>query len=597
MTPAPAARARSTNTAAAGRSKGGSGCRAMKNAAVAKVFQDIADLLELKEENAFKIRAYQKAARTIENLPVEVEQLMEQGKLREVPGIGEAIEKKISELVTTGRLGYYDKLRAEFPEGISLLMDIPGIGPKTALRLSKELGISTVDELEKAASNGKVAALYRLGEKTQANILRRIQAMRRKDQRVPLGQALPMVEEIVAALNSCPGVHDLVPAGSLRRFKETIGDIDVMGTASAPERVLQAFAELPQVEEVMVQGTTKASVIVGDGLQVDLRMVEEDCFGSLLQYFTGSKDHNIALRERAVRSGLKISEYGITTLKTGKTEKFASEEGYYARLGLEFIPPEIREGRGEIERAAQGTLPRLIELSDIKGDIHVHTDWSDGHDSIEAIALAAKERGYHYIAITEHSAGRGIAHGLNEERLRRQIAEIERLNQTLDGIRVLSGIEVDIRADGSLDLSDDVLAELDLVIAAVHSAMGQDEEKMTRRVIKAMENPHVDVLAHPTCRILGEREPVSIDLEEVFRAALRTDTALEINAMPERLDLRDIHVLRARELGVELLIGTDAHSIAQLDLMRFGVGIARRGWCRADDILNTKPVEAWPKSS
>jgi DNA polymerase (family 10) len=325
--------------------------------------------------------------------------------------------------------------------------------------------------------------------------------------------------------------------------------------------------------------------------------VEEDSFGSLLQYFTGSKDHNIALRERAVRNGLKISEYGITTLKTGQTEKFASEEGYYARLGLDFIPPELREGRDEIERAEKRTLPRLIELSDIKGDIHVHTDWSDGHDSIEAIALAAKERGYQYIAITEHSVARGIARGLNEERLRRQIAEIKRLNQTVDGIRLLSGIEVDIRADGSLDLPDDVLAELDLVIAAVHSAMGQDEEKMTHRVIKAMENRHVDVLAHPTCRILGHREPVSIDLEEVFRAALRTDTALEINAMPERLDLRDIHILRARELGVKLIIGTDAHSTGHLELMRFGVGIARRGWCEAKDILNTKPVEAWLKSS
>ena len=565
----------------------------MKNAAVAKVFQDIADLLELKEEIAFKIRAYQRAARTIDNLPVELEQLMREKKLREVPGIGDAIEKKITELLTTGRLGYYDKLRAEFPEGISLLMDIPGIGPKTALRLSKELGISTIDELEKAASDGQVAVLYRLGDKTAANILRRIQALRHKDQRVPLGQALPMVEGILATLEDYPGVYNMVPAGSMRRFKETIGDIDIMGTASTPERVLQAFTELPQVDEVLVQGTTKASVIVGDGLQVDLRIVEEDCFGSLLQYFTGSKDHNIALRERAVRNGLKISEYGITTLKTGKTEKFATEEGYYERLGLQFIPPELREERNEIERAEAGTLPRLIELSDIKGDLHVHTDWSDGHHSIEAMAVAARERGYQYLAITEHSAGRGIAHGLNEERLRRQMAEIKRLNQTLDGIRLLSGIEVDIRADGSLDLPDEILSELDIVIAAVHSAMGQDEAKMTRRVIKAMESPHVDVLAHPTCRLLGEREPVDIDLEAVFKAALDTGTALEINAMPERLDLRDIHVLRARELGVKLVIGTDAHSVSQLDLMRFGVGVARRGWCEAGHVLNTMLVEVF----
>ncbi len=564
----------------------------MKNAAVAKVFEDIADLLELKEENAFKIRAYQKAARTIENLPVEVSQLLAEGKLREIPGIGEALEKKITELVTTGRLGYYEKLRDEFPEGISLLMEIPGIGPKTALRLSQELGISTIDELERAASNGRVAALYRFGEKTAENILRRVQALRRKDQRVPLGQAMEVVESIIPALRERTGAHNLVAAGSLRRFKETIGDLDIMGTASEPEQVLQNFIELPQVDEVLVQGTTKASVIVGAGLQVDLRMVEEDCFGSLLQYFTGSKDHNIALRERAVRQGLKISEYGITALKAKKTEKFPTEEGYYHRLGLDLIPPELREGRDEIERAESGTLPRLVEFSDIKGDLHIHSEWSDGHDSIEAMALAARARGYQYIAITEHSAGRGIAHGLNEERLRQQIAEIGGLNQTLNGIRILTGIEVDIRADGSLDFADEILSELDIVIAAVHSAMDQSEAEMTRRVLKALESPHVDVLAHPTCRRLGKREPVSIDMEEVFKAALRTNTALEINAMPDRMDLKDIHVFRARELGVKLVIGTDAHSVDQLALMRFGIRVARRGWCQADDIENTKPVEA-----
>jgi DNA polymerase (family 10) len=359
--------------------------------------------------------------------------------------------------------------------------------------------------------------------------------------------------------------------------------------------VLQAFTQLPQVEELLLQGTTKSSVIVSEGLQVDLRIVEHDAFGSLLQYFTGSKEHNIALRERAVRNGLKLSEYGITTVKTGKLEKFATEEGYYERLGLDFIPPELREGRDEIEKAANRTIPKLIELSDIKGDLHVHTEWSDGQDSIAAMAWAAKERGYQYLAITDHSAGRGIAHGLDEERLRRQIAEIKRLNQTLDGIRLLSGIEVDIRADGSLDLSHEVLAELDIVIAAVHSAMGQDEAKMTQRVLRAVENPNVDILAHPTCRLLGEREPVNLDMEQVFKAALKTGTALEINAMPERLDLKDIHVLRAKELGVKLVINTDAHRVSHLDLMRFGVGVARRGWCEAGDVLNTKPVEVWLK--
>ena len=563
----------------------------MKNSAIAKVFEDIADLLELKGENQFKIRAYQRAARTIENLPLELEQLRREERLREVPGIGEAISKKITELLTTGRLGYYDSLRSEFPQGISLLMDIPGIGPKTALRLSQELGISTMDELEKAILEGKVAGLFRMGEKTADNILRRIQAMRSKERRIPLGQALPIVEGILADLGECPGVHNLIPAGSLRRFKETVGDIDIMGTADDPEPILHAFTELPQVEEVLLQGATKSSIIVGDGLQVDLRIVEHDAFGSLLQYFTGSKDHNIALRERAVRNGLKLSEYGITMLKSGVLEKFATEEGYYQRLGLEFIPPELREGRDEIERAEKGALPKLLELEDIKGDLHIHSEWSDGHDSIEEMALAAKEQGYRYIAITDHSVGRGIAHGLNEERLRQQMAEIKRLKQKFEGIRILSGIEVDIRADGSLDLPDEILSELDIVVAAVHSAMGQDEERMTRRVVKAMENPNVDILAHPTCRLLGEREPVNLNMEELFKAALRTDTALEINARPERLDLKDIYVLRAKELGVKIVINTDAHRTSQLDVMRFGVGVARRGWCEAGHILNTKPLE------
>ncbi len=563
----------------------------MKNSAIAKVFQEIADLLELKEENPFKIRAYQKVARTIENLPVEIEQVMKEGKLREIPGIGEAIAKKITELVSTGHLEFYEKLRAEFPEGISTLMDIPGVGPKTALRLCKELGITTVAELEKAILDGQVAALYRLGDKTAQNILRHIQRLRSKDKRVPIGEALPLVEEILAALGNCAEVRNLVPAGSLRRIKETIGDIDIMGTADNPESVLQAFVRLPQVEEVLVQGQTKASVITTGGLQVDLRMVEPECFGSLLQYFTGSKDHNIALRTRAVRHGLSLSEYGITVVKTGETERFATEPAYYERMGLQYIPPELREGRNEIEVAERGAIPRLVEVSDIRGDLHVHSDWSDGHDSIEVLAASARARGYQYLAITDHSVGRGIAHGLSEERVRQQVAEIRALNQRLDGFQLLTGIEVDIRADGSLDLPDELLRELDVVIAAVHSAMGQDTEKMTRRIIGALENPYVNILAHPTCRLLGVRDPIDVDLEAVFRAAARTNTALEINATPERLDLGDIHVLRARELGVKLVIGTDAHSTMQLDAIRFGVGVARRGWCQAEHVLNTRPVE------
>jgi len=563
----------------------------MKNSEVAKVFQDIADLLELKGENVFKIRAYQKAARAIEHYPKELKFMIEEGEdLQSIPGVGEAIAKKTTELITTGKLGYYENLKAEFPQGITTLLAIPGIGPKTANKLSSKLGVSSVDELERAINDGRVAQLFRLGDKTADNILHQIQALRRKDQRIPIGEALPVVEEIIAALHSIPGVRNITAAGSLRRFRETVGDIDLMGTADNSKEVIDAFVALHHVRQVLAQGSTKASVIVSGGLQVDLRMVEHDSFGSLLQYFTGSKQHNISLRERGRRQGLKLSEYGITVVDTDKLERFSIEEEFYHRLGLQYIPPELREAQGEIEKAEQGAIPKLVELSDIKGDLHTHTEWSDGHDSIEELALAAQDMGYQYIAITEHSGGRGIAHGLDVERLRQQLAEIKALNERLNGIHVLTGIEVDIRADGSLDLPHEILSELDMVIAAVHSAMNQSEEKMTRRVINAIENPDVDMIAHPTCRLIGEREPVAIDLEAVFQAAAKYNKIMEINAMPDRLDLRDIHASRARDLGVKLTIGTDTHSIAHLGFMRFGVGVARRAWCEPQHILNTLPL-------
>ena len=563
----------------------------MKSSEVARVFQDVADLLELRGENPFKIRAYQRAARSIEHLPVEIEQLVAENRLREVPGVGEAISKKITELVTTGHLEYYEKLKAEFPEGISSLLDIPGIGPRTAMLLSGELGVSSVDELEAAVVGGKVATLDRMGEKTAENILHQIQVLRRKDSRIPIGEAIPVVEEIMLRLKYLPGVRNLNPAGSMRRFCETVGDIDLMCTADNAGDVIRTFTRLPQVREVLASGDTKASVIVAGGLQVDLRVVEHDAYGSLLQYFTGSKQHNINLRDRARRMGLSLNEYGITDLNTGEMEKFDTEEAFYQRQGLQFIPPELREGQFEIKRAEQGTIPELVEIADIKGDLHVHTDWSDGSGSIEAMALAARDRGYQYLAITDHSGGRGIARGLAAERLRQQMAEIEELNRKISGIRILRGIEVDIRADGSLDLPLELLAELDIVVAAVHSAMNQPKDKMTRRIVRAVENPFVDVLAHPTCRLLPGRESVAVDMEVVLRAAARSKTALEINAMPSRLDLKDTHVYRARELGVKLVTSTDAHNAEHLKFVRFGVGVARRGWCQAQDILNARPLE------
>ncbi len=565
----------------------------MKNAEIVKILEDIADLLELKGENIFKARAYQKAARSIEFLSEEVEKLVAEDRLREIPGVGEAIEKKLTELIKTGHMEYYEKLKAEFPEGIGNFLNVPGIGPHTAVLLTKELKITTLDELEKAIKDGRVAELPRMGEKTAQNILHQIQAYRKKksEQRIPLGAALPMADSLMNALQNIKGLKNLTPAGSLRRFRDTIGDIDLMGTADNPVEVIEAFTTLPLVKEVTEKGNTKASIITVNGLQVDFRLLDHDSFGSALQYSTGSKQHNIDLRTRAERMGLSLSEYGITNMKTGKLKKFATEEGFYKEQGLDYIPPEIREGTHEIELAEKGTLPRLVELSDIQGDLHVHTNWSDGNDSAEDMVAAAKEKGYHYLAFTDHSVGLGIARGLDTQRLRKQIQEIKDLNRKFSGIRILAGTEVDIRADGTLDLPDELLSELDIVLASVHSAMSQNEEIMTQRVIKAIENPNVDVICHPTGRLLGEREPFAINMESVFKAAKQHKTAMEISAMPSRLDLKDTHINLAREMGVKLIISTDAHRTEHLDFMRFGSGMARRGWCEAKDILNTLPLE------
>ncbi len=564
----------------------------MKNSDIAIVFGNIADLLELKGENKFKIRAYSRAAQIISRLPEEMELMHEEGRdFRDVPGIGEAIAKKSMELITTGKLKYYEELKSEFPEGIISLMDIPGIGPKTAYRLATELKVISIDQLENAIKDGRVASLERMGEKTASNILHSIEAFRRKDRRITLGEALPAVEEILTALRRVPGVRNLTPAGSLRRFKETVGDIDLMGTANDPEAVVRAFTKLPQVREVLGQGPTKASVILPKGLQADLRMVEHDSFGSLLQHFTGSKEHNVALRTRAQKQGLSLSEYGITDVKTGNIEKFADEESFYRYLGLQYIPPEIREDMGEIDLAEKGAIPALIEIKNIRGDFHVHTIGSDGMDTIEDMALAAKRLGYDYIAITDHSSGRNIPGDKKMERIEEQAAEIKRLNQSSLGIYLLNGVEVDIKADGSLDLPDEVLADLDIVVAAVHSSFMQARVQMTHRIVGAIENPNVDVIAHPTCRKIGEREPVDVDMEAVFHAALKYGKALEINAMPDRLDLKDLYAFRARELGVMLMIGTDAHAISHLELMRFGIGVAGRAWCEPKHVLNARPLK------
>ena len=566
----------------------------MDNDQIATVFNNIGDLLDLKGEVVFKTRAYKKAARAIEHHPTELSQIFrEDGEegLSKVPSVGQAINKKVQELLSTGKLEYYEKLKAEFPEGVVELKDVPGVGPKTALKISRDLGVADLEGLEAALKEGAVAALPGLGEKAAANILRHLQTLRTKDRRISLGRALSVYLDVSSALREVAGLHRLEAAGSLRRRRETIGDIDLMGTADDPEPVLRALTELPQVAEVLVHGPKKVSVLLDRGIQVDLRIVEEKVYGSLIQYFTGSQQHNVLLRERARRQGLSINEYGITNLESGVVEEFADEESLYERLGLQYIPPELREGQHELERAMEGSIPTLVVTGNIRGDLHAHTNESDGRDTLMEMAVAAQEAGLEYLAITDHSSGRGIANGLSDERLLDHIANIRALNESLDGIELLAGSEVDIRSDGSLDYPNEILDQLDVVVASVHSAMGQAEDVMTERIIKAIRNPRVHIVGHPTCRLIGEREPVQMDVEAILQAARETGTAMEIDAQPGRLDLKDKHIHRARELGVGLVIDSDSHATEQFGNLGLGVSMARRGWCEAKDILNTLPLE------
>ncbi|MCH8102192.1 MAG: DNA polymerase/3'-5' exonuclease PolX [Chloroflexi bacterium] len=573
----------------------------MDNSGIARVFSDIATLLQLKGETIFKTRAYQRAAGIASEYPGELSAIAgDLDELKAIPGIGDAIAKKIQELSGTDRLEYYEDLKGEFPAGLLSLMEVPGIGPKTALRASEQLDIHTIEGLEAAIEAGEFEKLPRVGRKNARSILRHIRSQRRQGDRIMLGLALPAAETIAARLaETCPDASNITVAGSCRRMRESVGDIDLLCTSDDPPAVAKAFAALDGVVDVLGQGDTRASVVLQSGLQVDLRVTEARHFGALLLYFTGSKQHGINLRARARSMGLTLNEYGLTSDLTGELETFDAEEGVYERLGLPFIPPELREDHGEIEAAENESLPNLLIDSDVKGDLHVHSDWSDGRVPIEEMVAAARELGRDYVAITDHSSGRGVANGLSVERLRAHNAEIEHVEAEVGGIRVFKGSEVDIRADGTLDYTDEVLSELDIVIASVHSAMGQERSVMTERVIAAMRNPHVTAIGHLTTRLVFDgvrsREPVDLDLDAIFRAAADTGTLLEINASPKRLDLRDAHVMQARKAGVLFLINTDAHRPSGLSFMQYGVGTARRGWCEARDVINTLDAKAFEK--
>jgi len=561
----------------------------MRNLALARIFSEIADMLEIKEESIFRISAYRRAARAMESLTEDVAEVAARDDLEEIPGVGTSTAEKIEEYLESGKITYYEELRASLPAGITTLMSVPEVGPKTAVLLYEKLGVTTIDELERAARQGLVRTLPRMGAKTEENILNGIELIRRTKERLPLGQVLPHATEIEDALRALKEVKAISLAGSIRRMKETIGDIDILVTSSRPARVMDVFTTLPQVQRVLAKGPTRSSVLLEVGIQADVRVVKPESFGAALQYFTGSKEHNVRLREKGVRRGLKINEYGVFRVKDEKRVAGRTEEEVYAALDLPWIPPEIREGQGEVELAEKGKLPRLVELPDIRGDLQMHTRWSDGSDSAEAMARAAKERGYEYIAITDHSQSLKFVGGVTVEELREHAKLVKQVADKV-GIAILMGTECEVHPDGSLDSPDEVLKELDIVLAAVHTRFRMSEAEMTKRMIKAMENPHVDVVAHPTGRLLGQRESYSVNVERLVEAARRTGTVLEINAGPQRLDLRDTQARMAQERGVKLAINTDAHTRYQLRYMEFGVGTARRGWVEKKNVINTLPL-------
>ena len=559
----------------------------MDNQGVAAVFYEIADLLDL-QGVAFKPAAYRRAARNIESMEEDINKLASEGNVKDIPGVGEAMAKKIEEMLKTGKLRYLEELRSQLPKGLLDVLRVPDIGPKTAMVLYKELGITSLQQLKEAAEAKRLRNLKGFGEKTEERILQGIDTLEAKGKRVLLGEALPVAEEYVRYLRTSQKLDRISVAGSLRRGKETIGDIDILVGDNEPSKIMDSFVSYPKVSEVLMKGPTKSTVRLKNGLQVDIRAVETKSYGAALCYLTGSKEHNVSMRRIGVEMGFKLNEYGLFERDSGKMVAGATEEEVYEALGFKYIEPELRENSGEFEASKERRLPELVKHEELRGDFHVHTDWSDGSNTIQQVADHAAESGYEYVAITDHSQSMKIAGGLSPEDLRKQMAEVRKVDSAMGGrLRVLAGTEVDIRSDGSLDFPGALLKDLDVVIASVHSRFKMEKEDMTKRVVTAVESGSVDILGHPTGRLIGERSGYQLDLEKVFEAAKASGVSMEVNSFPNRLDLGDVNCRTAKDAGVRVAIGTDAHHVDQMGFIRLGVITARRGWLEAKDVLNT----------
>lgn len=562
----------------------------MENSEVARKFYEIADYLEL-QGVAFKPQAYRRAAAAIADLERNIEEYHKTGSLRDIPGIGEAIAEKIDELLKTGKLQYLEKLKAETPPGILQLLEIPDVGPKKAMILFKELGIQSVDDLKKAIFDHKLQGIKGFGAKTEERILQGIRVVESRGGRILLGSAFETASSIISYINGRHPNIKISMAGSLRRMKETIGDIDILAASEETTEIMRTFISMNGVEEVIANGDTKSSVRLNTGMQVDLRVVPKSSRGAALQYFTGSKEHNVALRKLAISKGMKINEYGLFNRDSDEQLAAADEKEIYTALGLQYIQPEMREDRGEIEAASRGSVPDLIDYHDLKGDLHCHTEWSDAAGTIEEMWERARQLGYEYISITDHSKSLRIAGGLSESKLIEQGVKIGKLRESLGPPWIFAGNEVDVLADGKLDYPKDILEKLDYAVMSVHSRFKMDEKEMTDRIITGMSNEKVRIFAHPTGRLIGQRSSYSYDFERVVEAAKQNGIAMEINSFPDRLDLNDVNVKRAIELGAKISIDSDAHSPEQLDYVRYGIATARRGWARKSDIINAMPLD------